>query len=462
METLKVNPFTIPEDEACMKACTLFINGGKHNFLFNPSFGTSILLDKENTNQILDKNPGDDLQFKLVQRGFMEVPGCNACISDEGIMPNFFIIDLTQACNFRCAYCFRHLNQNSTTVTDQNLVAIVNYIIEHCQKNNLTEVNVQPWGGEPLLAWKKIVHMHDMFLAAGLKPVFVIESNAGLITKEIAAEAYKRDIRIGVSIDGPPELHNSQRKLASGKPSFEKMYEGMQNLREAGFGQRHGVITVLTRNGYPHVEEMLEYFAVELGIDRLRLNVVKDSPMMKDKNLCLTGEEIADFNKRLVKKLIELNKRGYPITEINVVDKLNNLLTRKRVNICNSRGCMGGKKMIAFDQDGRIFPCDITDYKDEAVGSVFDGEDLVELLTRAHSQKSFFRPKEDPDCAGCTWAFFCKGGCTNAILYKKGEISGIDQQECITNKTLYPALIDMIMQEPGVLKTMTKNQIEIV
>ncbi len=462
MELLKLNSFVVPGEEAKMKACELYMNGGKYNFLFNPAFGTSILIDGENTRQLLDQNPGDDLQFKLVQRGFMEVPGCNACVSDEGIMPNFFIIDLTQACNFRCAYCFRHLNQQSTTISDSNLDAIVQYISDHCIKNNLTEVNVQPWGGEPLLAWKKILRMHDMFLKKGLKPIFVIESNAGLITKEIATEAFKRDIRIGVSIDGPPELHNSQRKLATGKPSFEKMYEGMKNLREAGFGQRHGVITVLTRNGYPYVEEILEYFAVELGIDRLRLNVVKDSPMMKDKNLCLTEEEIADFNKRLVMKLIDLNKRGFAITEINVMDKLNNLLTRKRVNICNSRGCMGGKKMIAFDQEGRIFPCDITDYKEEAVGSVFDEEDLVELLGKAHNLKSFFKPKEDPECSDCTWAFFCKGGCTNAILYKKGEISGIDRQECITNKTLYPALIDMIMHEPEILKIMTKNQIEIV
>ena len=462
MESVKISPYTIPGEMAEMKACSLFMNNGKHHFLFNPEFGTSILLDGVHTDQILSGAPGDDLQFKLIQRGFMEVPGSNSCISGESIMPSFFIIDLTQACNFRCAYCFRHLNQKSTTISDHNLEAIVGYISDHCLRNNLTDVNVQPWGGEPLLAWKKIIRMHDLFLEKGLRPIFVIESNAGLITKEIAAEAFSRDIRIGVSIDGPPDLHNSQRKLASGRPSFEKMYEGMQNLRNAGFGQRHGVITVLTRNGYPYVEEILEYFAVELSIDRLRLNVVKDSPMMKDKNLCLTEDEITDFNLRLVKKLIELNRRGYPITEINVMDKLNNLLTRKRVNICNSRGCMGGEKMVAFDQDGRIFPCDITDYKEEAVGSVFDGKNLIEMLEQAHLQNQFFRPKQDPDCSGCDWAFFCKGGCTNAILYKKGEISGIDRQECITNKTLYPALIQMIIHEPEILKTMTKNQIEIV
>jgi len=191
------------------------------------------------------------------------------------------------------------------------------------------------------------------------------------------------------------------------------------------------------------------------------MNIVKDSPVMKDKDLCLTNDEIADYQERLLRKLVELNRRGYSIVELNVLDKLQNLLIRNKSNICISRGCMGGKKMIAIDQDGLIFPCDITDYKEEAVGSVDDGTDLVELLSKAHQANDFFAPKKSERCNTCPWWFFCKGGCTTAIKYKKGKVSGVDSLECLSNRAMYPALVGLVLHEPDAVELLTKNKISI-
>jgi uncharacterized protein len=235
----------------------------------------------------------------------------------------------------------------------------------------------------------------------------------------------------------------------------------MNFLREAGFGNKHGIISVFTRYSLPHLEDILEYFAVELNIERFKMNIVKDSPVMKDKDLCLTPDEIADYQVRLLNKLVELNRRGYPIVELNVLDKLQNLLTRNKSNICISRGCMGGKKMIAIDQQGMIFPCDITDYKEESVGSVHEGEDLVEMLEKAHQTSDFFALKKSERCSTCPWWFFCKGGCTTAIKYKKGKVNGVDSLECLSNRAMYPALVDLVLNEPDAVAMLTKNKIAI-
>ena len=69
------------------------------------------------------------------------------------------------------------------------------------------------------------------------------------------------------------------------------------------------------------------------------------------------------MNRSLI-EMIDLSE-DYSIVELNVQEKMMNLLIRSKSNICTSRGCMGGTKMIAFDQDGRIYPCDVTDYKEE-------------------------------------------------------------------------------------------------
>jgi uncharacterized protein len=451
-------PFAIEAGQLDFTGASVFSGNGRH-LLLNRDFGTTIMIDDEHFHQIQDHKLSDDLQFKLIQRGLMKVPGSPACHSGETILPAFFIIDLTQACNFRCAYCFRHLEGHVRTISNENLDKIVNYLADHCQKHKLREINIQPWGGEPLIAWDKICRMQDILLEKGINTIITIESNAGLITKELAAEAGRRNIRIGVSIDGTREVHDKHRSLANGKPSFDKMFQGLQNLRENGYGLSHGIISVVTRYSLPHLEEILEYFAVDLKIDRFKLNIVKDSPVMKDKGLCLSGAEIADYQERLLKKLIELNRRGYAIVELNVLDKLQNLLTRNKSNICISRGCQGGTKMIAIDQDGLIFPCDMTDYKEEAVGSVHDGVELVEMLENARKQSDFFLTKESEECKSCPWWFFCKGGCTTAIKYKNGKVAGIDNLECVSNQAMYPALVDMILNDPEAVGLLTKNKI---
>lgn len=107
---------------------------------------------------------------------------------------------------------------------------------------------------------------------------------------------------------------------------------------------------------------------------------------MKDAQLCLSDEQITEAQNILIDKLIDLNRRGYEITELNVQEKLMNLLIRNKSNICTSRGCMGGTKMIAFDQNGRIYPCDITDYKEESIGDVHARGDLIELVRTAKNK----------------------------------------------------------------------------
>lgn len=449
------------EDSGLQFTGGFIFSGDDRNMILNREFGTSILLDREHTDQVLSREVSDDLQFKLIQRGLMKVPGSLPLRTGETILPKFFIIDLTQACNFRCAYCFRHLEGHSKTISDENLEKIVHYLADYCKKYDQREINIQPWGGEPLIAWDKICRMQDMFSEQGIRTIITIESNAGLVTEEIAKEAHRRKIRIGVSIDGTREVHNMHRSLANGSPSFEKMMQGMQNLRNHGAGLRHGIISVLTRYSLPHLEEILEFYAVELKIDRFKMNIVKDSPVMKDKNLCLSNEEIADYQVRLLRKLTELNRRGYPIVELNVLDKLQNLLMRNKSNICISRGCQGGVKMIAIDQEGLIFPCDITDYKEEAVGSVHEGEDLVEMLAKAHRERDFFHEKKSAQCASCPWWFFCKGGCTTAIKYKHGKVTGVDSLECLSNRAMYPALAALILEEPDAVSLLTKNKISI-
>lgn len=450
-----------------VKGTFIQFNGGVrfsaegHSLILNPENGTSIILTDEMADSIVDKTMSEQLVIKLVQRGLATMPGGLVCQCEERVFPTFFIFDLTQACNFRCVYCFRHLEDEVKTITYDNLNAIIDYIIDYCNENNIKDFCIQPWGGEPLIAFDRIRHMVNRFRAVGLTPLVSIETNGSLITEELALECQKLHIRLGVSIDGHEIVQNMHRPLASGKPSFDKMMKGVEILKRHVAKGGFGVVSVLTAKSLPYLEEIIEFLAKEIGVRCFKLNLIKDNPVMKDAGLCLNKQQITDAQIRLLNKLLELNQQGYSITELNVQEKLMNLLIRGKSNICTSRGCMGGRKMIAFDQEGRIFPCDITDYKDEAIGDVHDRPNMIELVMGSLHSRDFYNKKHSDECDTCAYHFFCKGGCTTAIKYKLGKVEGIDHQECAANKALYPELIKQILSNPVGIENLTRGRVKL-
>lgn len=457
-----IEPFNISDETGDFIGAYIISEKG-FSFLLNAENGCSIVLDSELVKEILTRHISEALAMRLIQRGLIANKNSMPPFVKEREQPTFFIFDLTQACNFRCVYCFRHLEDKVTTITDNNLDAITTYIIDYCKKYQIKDFCIQPWGGEPLIAFEKIKRMDDAFKAADLHPLISIETNASLITEQLAKEVSERNIRLGISIDGFSEIQNMHRPLMSGAPSFEKMRRGVEIISRFNNLKQYGVVCVLTSHSFPFLRDIVEFFGTELKIRCFKLNLIKDNPVMKDAQLCLSDEQIIEAQNIIIDKLIDLNQRGYEITELNVQEKLMNLLVRSKSNICTSRGCMGGTKMIAFDQDGRIYPCDVTDYKEESIGDVHTSGDLIELVRTAKRQKrDFFARKYSNDCDRCPFWFFCKGGCTTAIKYKLGKVEGVDHQECLANLSLYPRLINIILTNPKAVCWLTRHRVTII
>ena len=114
------------------------------------------------------------------------------------------------------------------------------------------------------------------------------------------------------------------------------------------------------------------------------------------------------------------------------------------MSCCISHGCQGGRKMISFDHDGNIFPCEMIDFPEEKIGSIYEKEGIETMINRAMQRNKFFLPKKDERCRACPWWYYCQGGCSsrNRYLNRDGEI---DEIECALNRSIYPRLIKEIL-----------------
>lgn len=434
---------------------------GKRHLLIEKC-GHIILLD-DSVYQLLEKQIiSDDMYIKLVQRNFIKSDMQNYCNGTEHkkiIMPDFFMIDFTKKCNMACKYCFREgMSSSVLSITSQRLQDICSFIIKHCKENACSQITVQPWGGEPLLEKDKIFHMQEIFINAGIEANISIETNGLMLTDKLIAELVDRNITVGISLDGIKQVHDSQRVLHNQAGTYEQVIEGLNRLRGV-MKNDFGVIMTITRYTIPHIEEILDFFAKNLNINYIKINFVHKSDFVDNEELCLLPNEIYSCASRIFYKIMDLNEEGYDFFESNIQIRLLNLLGLRNSSICCSFGCNGGYRMIAFDSKGNVYPCELTDYPQEQIGSIDQEISLIQMVRKAKQNMDYFLPKREAKCYNCPWWCYCQGGCTVQAKCMGKAIGEVDDIECICNNVWYEGLIKMILEKPNVINHFLHSKI---
>jgi len=370
------------------------------------------------------------------------------------------MIDLTDRCNMACRYCLRDSNavSGSRIMSRRTAERIVSCLAEYCRRQQMDQIVIQPWGGEPLLAAEMIWFIQDALAAEGVQAQFTLETNGLLLTEETCAELYRRRIAVGVSIDGGPAVHDSQRVRLDGSPTFAAAAAGIRRLQK-WYGDAVTVIATLTRQSAGGVGGILDYFAGELGLTHIKCNYVHASSFHENLDMCLSPAEIRSCASEILDKVVGYAERGILLNEYNLYTRIINLLVNPQTDACISHGCLGGRRLITFDSEGGIYPCDVTDYPEERLGSVYSGEPLTELLRREIPLKPYFTGKYSEACGTCPWRPYCRGGCTVHTKCLHLPAGSVDPIECAVNRAVYPRLAELILTRPEIINLLAEQEI---
>lgn len=414
--------------------------------------GTTLFLDRFSAEALECGNISSVLQYKLVALGFARVGYSPAFQSNADLIrPTFFLIDLTNVCNLECRYCLRVPENKGRFMSDERLLAICRFILQYCRRHDLRRIVIQPWGGEPLLHMEQILkirHFFDNYPELWVR--ITVETNGILLSEEAAHRLKAGRIELSVSVDGPPDLHDLHRCAPGGRASSVAVLQGIRNAQAAGYNDL-GSICVLTDHSIGRVEDILNYAEDVLGLKGVKLNPMHQ-PAYDCKGVRAPNQqEIVAVSREIVEAVGRLRARGSTLHEACTADRLGNLLKRSEANICHSCGCCGGKRMVSFDMDGNIYPCELTDWSDECLGNVDDGRDLIDMVREAYGHP-YFRSKSKDACDQCPWWYYCRGGCTSAVKYLRPQIEGVDETECAMNLTLYPLLTQLLLQDQEEMK----------
>ncbi|MDR1532862.1 MAG: Cys-rich peptide radical SAM maturase CcpM [Clostridiales bacterium] len=150
-------------------------------------------------------------------------------------------LQLTQQCNFRCAYCvytvenFDYQRHHSPKKMPLEVaLKTVDFFVNHSA--NQKEVCIGFYGGEPLLEFETIkavvTYAREEF--AGKKLKYTITTNGSLFTFENMGFLEENKFDITVSLDGTPEIHNKSRKFAAnGEGTFSAIETNLRIMKES-------------------------------------------------------------------------------------------------------------------------------------------------------------------------------------------------------------------------------------
>lgn len=447
LTTVTLPPRRYKNGEVAVKETVLFSLADRA-FLFCPESGTGIFLSAALADTLVDGNPCDDLLFKLVGRCMAQTEAARRLreVTADN-KPTFFLIDMTRRCNLACDYCIRNTYPDpaaGTDITKEQLSEICRYIADHVRREKIGHFTIQPWGGEPTLELEKLVAIREFFNAQGMRPAIKFVCNGTLLTPERVRVLRENKMEYSISMDGDKPLHDAHRVTHAGVGSYDAVRRGIQCVRE-GADIAPSTVTTITADSIADAPRMLKHFGVECGIPFVKLNFVNISAA---DSMAIPEEGIAACVRGIVDTLIELHRDGHPVAEANVRQRTLNLLCRNNENICLSAGCQGGKRMVSFDFDGNIYPCELIGEERVKLGNIHDGKPLRQLLEAAQLQNPYFKDRREQRCHTCYWRYFCRGGCTSAAMVQEQQHTQVDITTCILNRIIYPLLIEKLLQDP--------------
>lgn len=164
-------------------------------------------------------------------------------ISPTRSILNMFVLKVAARCNLNCSYCYVYnkadatWKQRSAIMSESTFETALQRIRMHCQFSGQKDVTLLFHGGEPcLLGARRFNSWCNKAYRAldGVAAVrFMLQSNGTLLTEAWAEVLQKHRVRIGISMDGPQERHDTFRVDHKGRGSYEKVARGLGILREA-------------------------------------------------------------------------------------------------------------------------------------------------------------------------------------------------------------------------------------
>lgn len=314
------------------------------------------------------------------------------------------------ACNMHCDYCFYKDEQQNR---DIGLYGIMDRETAHCLiDRTLSDGSYASFafqGGEPTLAgldfFKDFVEYTKKYGEG--KCTFALQTNGYALDREWAKFLHENDFLVGLSMDGPRDIHDKYRHSADRKEgSFKKVYRASQLLKSEKV--EFNILITVTKDIAENIDKVHSFFVRN---DFKYLQYIPCIDPIKDRGSQGYSLDVDTYRKFLI-KLFDYYFNAWQdgkYFSVRFFDNLVTMLIGQRPEACGMSGICGINYVV--EADGSVYPCDFYVLDDYRLGSIktegFDEFDAVR-------DKIGFIEKSrqiSDECKSCRFFPICRGGC---------------------------------------------------
>ena len=316
-------------------------------------------------------------------------------------------------CNLACGYCFylpkkALYPQSRFRMPDTILEA---YIQQTIEGHLVPEVTFAWQGGEPTLLgltfFKKALELQKKYCRPGMVIRNTLQTNGILLDQPWCRFLRQNNFLVGISIDGPGELHDTLRKDNSGKGTFDRVMKGLSLLKKHGV-EYNILCTVNSANG-DHPLEVYRFFRDEIGARFIQFIpvVARDE---KTGEVTAWSVRPAQYGRFLNGVFDEWVRHDVANVYIQHFDTALANWYGEPHGICVFSPTCG--QAMVIEHTGDIYSCDHFVDRDHLLGNIM--KNPVAELVNSPRQRQFGREKQDglPGfCRKCRFLFACRGEC---------------------------------------------------
>ena len=332
-------------------------------------------------------------------------------------------LHLTDACNMRCTYCY--LPHNPVNMSPEIGRAAIDATFRSAQAHGYSSVKFKYAGGEPLLQLPLVLelHRHARSLAemSGLAVDGIMLSNGTLLSDAAVQALQQTGLRLMISLDGLHGMHDRQRSLANGKPSFAAVARAID--------------TALSHDLVPDISITVTGSSVDGLPDLLAWILERDLPF--GLNFYRENDFSAATRLRLEEeRIISGMLAAYRVLEANLPHRslLASLVDLSHLGTAHMRTCTAGDSYLVFDPKGQVSQCQMQ--LDQTVTTLQDRDPLQRIRDDAFGLQNL-PVSEKEGCRNCEWRHWCTGGCP-LLTYRATGRYDVKSPNCNIYKALFP------------------------
>jgi uncharacterized protein len=318
------------------------------------------------------------------------------------------------ACNLRCSYCYYLGKKNLYPDSGRFLMAddiLEKYIIQHIEASTEDIITFSWHGGEPLLAgigfFKKVLKFQKKYKPAGSTIINGIQTNGTLLDERWCHFLAENKFLVGISIDGPGEFHNQNRRTLGNNNSFLNVIRGYELLKNHGVLSE--ILCVVNADNVNHPLIIYNFFK-QLGAEYITFLPLVEQDNGSETGVSKKSVPSKDFGMFLSAIFDEWVEKDIGRIKVQIFEEAARTAFNQEHTLCIFKINCGGVPVV--EHNGDFYSCDHYVDNEHLLGNLKDKS--LSYFLDCDSQKAFGMSKSNTlprYCTECEVKSMCNGEC---------------------------------------------------